>query len=187
MARRLEEKGESSSWEKPHDITTFLDLPSDQEVKQSYRDFYNATSQKLVEMCICSVCGCEVGIKLDGVVRNSINDIPNGESLIPKHPHPAHTLFNGKLLDPSGVSMGEDNVQHANVCHLCFEELKRLSQAKRLEDGLFKPPKFSLANNLWIGKIPWQLQVLSLPEQLLISHLYSRVYIFKLFPKGGRK
>jgi len=29
------------------------------------------------------------------------------------------------------------------------------------------------------------LQILSFPEQLLISHLYSRVYIFKLFPKGG--
>ena len=184
VAQKLEE-GEPSSWENPHDITNFLDLPSDQEVKQCYRDFYNATSQQSVEMCVCGVCGREVGIQVDGVVRKRIADIPNGQSLIPKHPHPAHTLFNGKLLDPSGVHMGEDNVQYTNVCHPCLEDLKRLGQANRQEDGTFRPPKFSLANNLWIGKIPWQLQVLSLPEQLLISHLYSRVYVFKLFPKGG--
>ena len=38
VARKLEE-GEPSSWENPHDITNFLDLPSDQEVKQCYHDF----------------------------------------------------------------------------------------------------------------------------------------------------
>ncbi|KAF8836903.1 hypothetical protein BDN67DRAFT_868948, partial [Paxillus ammoniavirescens] len=48
-------------------------------------------------------------------------------------------------------------------------------------------PHHSLANNLWIGQVPWQLQVLTFPEQLLIAHLYPRVYVFKLFPKkvGG--
>ena len=46
-----------------------------------------------------------------------------------------------------------------------------------------KPPQYSLANRLWIGRILWQLQVLTFPEQLLIAHLYPRVFVFKLFPK----
>jgi len=54
---------------------------------------------------------------------------------------------------------------------------------KELRRDVQTPPKLSLANNLWVGKIPWELQRLTLPEQLLIAHLYPRVYIFKLFPK----
>ena len=185
VVQKLEERTEPSNWENPHDITKFLDLPSDQEVKQCYRDFYNATSQQSIEMCICGVCGWEVGIQVDGVVHMRIADIPNGQRLIPKHPHPAHTLFDGKLFDPSGVYMGEDNIQYISVCRPCFGDLNQPGQANRRKDGTFKPPKFSLANNLWIGKIPWQLQILSFPEQLLISHLYCRVYVFKLFPKRG--
>ena len=41
----------------------------------------------------------------------------------------------------------------------------------------------SLMNSLWIGNVPWQLEVLTFPEQLLIAQLYPRVYVFKLFPK----
>ncbi|KAM6489328.1 hypothetical protein JOM56_014471 [Amanita muscaria] len=46
-----------------------------------------------------------------------------------------------------------------------------------------QPPRYSLANNMWIGRIPWQLQTLTFPEQMLIALLYPRVYVFKLFPK----
>ncbi|KAI6030606.1 hypothetical protein F5J12DRAFT_713196, partial [Pisolithus orientalis] len=60
----------------------------------------------------------------------------------------------------------------------CHEELKKNST---------DPPPCSLASQLWIGCIPWQLQVLTFPEQLLITLLYPHVYVFKLFPKwhGG--
>jgi hypothetical protein len=44
-------------------------------------------------------------------------------------------------------------------------------------------PSLSLANNLWIGRVPWQLAVLTIPEQLLIAILYPRLLVFKLFPK----
>ena len=35
--------------------------------------------------------------------------------------------------------------------------------------------------------MPWQLQVLTFPEQLLVSLIYPHVFVFKLFPKrsGG--
>jgi len=47
-----------------------------------------------------------------------------------------------------------------------------------------KPPRYSLANGLWIGEIPWELQRLTFPEQMLIALLYPRVYVFKLFTKS---
>ncbi|THG93982.1 hypothetical protein EW026_g7391 [Hermanssonia centrifuga] len=45
------------------------------------------------------------------------------------------------------------------------------------------PPPMSLANNLWIGRIPWELARLTVPEQLLVSLLHPRVFVFKLFPR----
>ena len=43
----------------------------------------------------------------------------------------------------------------------------------------------SLVNNLWVGPVPAELGCLTFPEQLLIAHVYPRVYVFKLFPKSG--
>jgi len=37
---------------------------------------------------------------------------------------------------------------------------------------------------MWIGNIPSELQMLTLPKQLLIAQYYPRCYVFKLFPKG---
>ena len=39
---------------------------------------------------------------------------------------------------------------------------------------------------MWVGPIPWQLQVLTIPKQLLIALLYPSMYVFKLFPKKMR-
>jgi len=46
-------------------------------------------------------------------------------------------------------------------------------------------PKLALVNNLWIGKVPHELAILTLPEQLLISCYFPRCYVFKLYPKDG--
>ncbi|KAJ7028348.1 hypothetical protein C8F04DRAFT_890402, partial [Mycena alexandri] len=45
-------------------------------------------------------------------------------------------------------------------------------------------PRYALANNLWLGRTPWELQTLTFPEQLLIALLYPRVYVFKLHPRS---
>ena len=50
-------------------------------------------------------------------------DIPNGESLVPKHSHPSHSLFDGKLLDPCGVFRLADE-EYAYLCGACWAELK---------------------------------------------------------------
>ncbi|KAI0085329.1 hypothetical protein BDY19DRAFT_868979, partial [Irpex rosettiformis] len=48
-------------------------------------------------------------------------------------------------------------------------------------------PKFSLANKLWIGRVPWQLECLTLPEAMLIARLYPRSAVVKLYPKDRNK
>ncbi|KAG1816359.1 uncharacterized protein BJ212DRAFT_1480806 [Suillus subaureus] len=143
-----------------YDPTKFLEIPSVTEVKSCYQQFYNATSNAALVSSICSVCAQEVGV-LDDSERMSklhFNDIPNLCRLSPSTPHPAHNLYNGQLLEPAGViTQGNDTL--VNICHSCLQDLK----------------------------MPWQLQVLTFPEQLLIVLLYPQVFMFKLFPKkiGG--
>ena len=48
-----------------------------------------------------------------------------------------------------------------------------------------KVPRLSLANNLWIGEVPYKLTALTIPEQLLIARYYPQCYVFKLYPRGG--
>ena len=110
------------------------------------------------------------------VANYHVSSLPNVHCLVPSHPHPTHTLFNGKLLEPQGVKgEGEDAV--VSMCGECFDDLKGSEE---------KPLKYALANNMWIGNIPWALSILTFPEQLLIAHLYPQVYVFKLFPKKIR-
>lgn len=108
--------------------------------------------------------------------------IPNEHQLIPKFQHPHHDLFEKMLLEPAGVCTVGNETQ-VKIGHSCWEELKKPSG---LDVGsISQPPKFSLTNNLWIGRIPWCLQVLTFPEELLLAQLYPWVYFFKLFPKRG--
>ncbi|PSS36933.1 hypothetical protein PHLCEN_2v1224 [Hermanssonia centrifuga] len=91
-----------------------------------------------------------------------------------KKRHPAHNLYNECLLEPTGVIHNLNGKQVVNICHDCFKHLSSAS------DG---PPHLALANNMWIGHIPWELQVLTLPEHLLIALVHPRIYIIKLYPK----
>ena len=153
----------------------FLELPSDAVLKSCYRQFYEATSNAALEHTVCAVCARERGCQLDGVSDFSLDNIPSPTRLVPHRPHPDHTLFDGMLLEPEGVIRRGGRLI-AHICRECLGDLKKLSTL---------PPRFSLANNLWIGPVPVELSSLTFPEQLLIAHLYPRVYVFKLFPKSG--
>lgn len=124
---------------------------------------------------MCAVCACKRGHQLDTVLDFTLEDIPSPTRLVPHQPHPDHTLFDGMLLAPEGIICQEGR-PIANICHECLGNLKKT---------LPLPPKFSLANNLWVGSLPVELSSLMFPEQLLIAHLYPWVYVFKLFPKLG--
>ena len=156
--------------EMPH---LFLKTPSELTRARCYQRFYEATSNGALEMCVCAVCGRECTVKEDKVMMMPLSLMPNSRRLVPAVPHREHELFQGKLLEPAGVTVGEED-PIIGVCGECLQELNKAGEA---------PPKYSLANRMWIGKVPWELQVLTFPEQLLIALLYPRVYVFKLFPK----
>jgi hypothetical protein len=66
----------------------------------------------------------------------------------------AHTLFDGKLLKPKRVRNDGSNFL-VMTCKDCVSSLNKPKDA---------PPEYSLANNMWIGDIPWELQCLTFPE-----------------------
>jgi hypothetical protein len=101
------------------------------------------------------------------------SDIPNPHRLAPQKSHPAHDLFRGMLLEPRGITRSG---KKAKVCGQCLESLK---------DDKTTPPLLSLANNLWVGRVPWELETLSFGEQLVISPLFCRSFIIKLWPTSG--
>lgn len=160
-----------------YDDTKYLELPTADEVKACYRRFHEATSNAAVEMVVCGVCSREVGIQNDGIRIVRLQDLPNPHRLVPHQSHPAHCLFNGKILEPAGIHGTMHDVQKINVCRQCWTSLENTKSDL--------PPALSLANNMWIGPVPDVLSSLTFPEQLLISHLYPRVYVFKLYPKKG--
>jgi len=173
IAPRIDEVCE----EDDYNPSQFLWCPSDEEVKECYRKFFNATSNAALQSGTCSICARECSTHDDGLTEVYLDCLSNADRLVPKRAHPRHDLFDGKLLEPSAVKT--INGRHLiSICSWCSDDLKKSSN---------KPPRYTLANQLWIGKVPWQLQVLTFPEQLLVSLVYPRVFVFKLFPKrsGG--
>lgn len=158
-----------------HDTSRYLELPPSSIVHGCYEDLYNATSNAALETTVCGICAREVSVVNDGLSVVEIWRLPT-HRLTPLVPHPAHNTFhNGILLEPSGIITGPLGDERVRVCGSCQRDLGK-------EQNL--PPKFSLANNLWIGRVPWELKKLTFPEQLLIAHLYPRVFVFKLYPKS---
>jgi hypothetical protein len=79
------------------------------------------------------------------------SDIPNGSHLNLRTPHPEHDLWDGMLLEPASFVHGctENNV--VNICSCCLLELEKPDS--------HLPPHLSLANNMWLGQVLWQLQI----------------------------
>ena len=61
------------------------------------------------------------------------------------------------------------------TCWMCLDCMRALKRHTL--------PKLALVNNLWVGDIPPQLTLLTIPEQLLIARHYPRCYIFKMYPR----
>ena len=156
-----------------HEPSKYLALPTEEEHKACYRRFYEVTSGAATSTGICGVCTRECGAMEESLNRMALSDGPNSYRLVFKTPHPAHDIYDGRLLQ---LEVVETDGQHTfiSVCQACLDELWKPGD---------KPPQCSLANNLWVGWIPWQLQGLTFPEQLLIAHFYPHVFVLKLFPK----
>lgn len=178
-ARRTRPRTEEQSYKRPiYDPTRFMALPSEDERKERYRQFYDATSNSAVRLGTCAVCARSQVVKESGQTIIALSAIPNSHLLHPKPDiiHPAQTLTQGMLLETSGLSRDENGiVSAASICAECHRGLSKPCGQS--------PPKYSLANNLWIGPTPLELRRLTAPEQLLIALLYPRVFVFKMWPK----
>ena len=66
--------------------------------------------------------------------------------------------------------MGDNET--ATICISCERQLKKS-----------KIPNLAPANNMWIGDIPMELTVLTLPEKILVAKCFPAAYVVKLYPK----
>lgn len=179
IRRRLEPPQVAYTHPSPsYDTAHFLDLPSEDERKACFREFYEATSNEAVQLATCGVCARWLMKRKSRITTIPLSAVPHPERLRPKSEleHPAQVLTHGMLLDSSAITSDDDGrPSEVNVCGECLDGLKK--------ENTTAPPKYSLANNLWIGEIPWELRRLTVPEQLLIALLYPRVFVFKMWPK----
>ncbi|TFY54238.1 hypothetical protein EVJ58_g8977 [Rhodofomes roseus] len=157
-------------------MEAFLKLPTDVQRRALYREFYEATSSARLLDKTCAVCARSQNATDTDVIDVALKDIPNQHRLRPSQSHTSHQLIDGMLLAPEGCQVTGTNTT-VSICGSCRRELGKASE---------NPIRLSLANGLWVGDVPWQLQRLTFPEQLLIAHLYPRVFVVKLYPKDRR-
>lgn len=138
--------------------------------KDCYRAFRGATSDNALAMCVCVVCAREL-MRADGEERAILKIQNINELLRPSNPHAAQELWNGMALVVDRIR-GEGKSGYGWICSECFRRILKN-----------KMPKLSLANDMWIGNIPHQLRVLTIPEQLLIARHHPCCFVFKLYPK----
>ena len=147
----------------------FLKPQTQTIINQCIAEFIDATGNECVRQHVCFVCAREMWGK--EVERCGVEDIPNKHCLSPNEFHPAHALTFGMLVE-RGVVDRERGRLMGDVCHECLRAL-----------SANKTPALSLANGMWIGDVPFQLSILSLPEKLLVAKYFPAAYIVKLSPK----
>ncbi|RDB28920.1 ATP-dependent DNA helicase RRM3 [Hypsizygus marmoreus] len=144
----------------------FLSTPSKRIIQDATAAFIDRTGNDALKTAPCGSCAREMDLSL--LKGYAIQDIPSPLRLHPTNPHPAHDLRMGMLLH--GPAIRPDNTTF--ICSDCDRKLR--------QDTM---PELSLANNMWIGDIPHELGVLTLPERVLIAKYFPAAYIVKLFPK----
>lgn len=150
----------------------FLETVSEDCRRNCISNFIDATGNKAIASSDCAVCG---GSFFNSEIYEfKVSDLREKNKLVPSKPHPAQKLTKGMLLHatPSSLHHDPEGCFMANICGSCSSDLKRN-----------KTPAMSLANGLWIGEVPLELKILTLPERILIAHFFPAAYIVKLYPK----
>ena len=161
--------GMTAEYEDIPDEDKFL-KPADQEtINRCICDFIKASSNEALGQRACMVCAREMWAA--EISTMATTDIPNAHLLAPCEFHPAHKLTSGMLLELE-VMEGPLNKRRGGVCNECM---------RHLSSGT--TPPLSLANAMWIGEIPDELDILSLPERILVARYLPAAFIVKLFPK----
>ena len=153
-------------------------LPVSEDCKRTcLANFIDATGRQATLLSVCAVCaGRFFRTKMESMTLAELRGIGK---LSPASFHNAHVLTDGMLLHRTDDSIYESETDgvSARVCRTC---------ASNLRGG--KTPSLALANGMWIGDIPVELQVLTLPECILVARFFPAAYIVKLYPqkKGAR-
>jgi hypothetical protein len=153
------------------DINQFLDLPTEEELMQCFRNFLSATSNDALRHGVCATCARRLMEK--ELIQVNYLSLTNQHLLRPVTAHPSHDLQANMLL----VTEHLDNSNGHLLGWICKHCLAALKKNRR--------PNLSLANNMWIGPTPDALKDLTLCEQLLVSLQYPRGYVLKLYSRDG--
>lgn len=159
----------------PATQTSFPSVPSEDEKRQCMLRFYSETNNAATARGVCGICAREFRLAGEDYTVCPVPDLPHRAALVPPIPHPKHVLTDGLLLERRGL-VSTESALACRICSHCQTQLRKPT--------LLGPMKYSLANNLWVGDPPAELATLSLPEQLLISLAYPRVFQFKLYCAG---
>ena len=146
----------------------FLKPQSRELIEDCIANFIDRTGNSALKTAICVACTRELVDKETQVIP--INAIPNHQLLVPYNSHPAHKLTDGLLLMKLAIVETPTGLQGA-ICKECLKNLGR--------NWL---PRLALANDMWIGEVPFELSALTLPEQILIAQHFPAANIVKLFP-----
>jgi hypothetical protein len=152
---------------------SFLEIPTQDRLDEIYRSFYTATGNPATKLVVCAVCALKQHTA--DVTKIAVDDIRNAHLLQATEPFEHHHLFGIHQALLSKCHVWEEGGRQ--VCFLCK------TCAKELEHDHM--PEYALANDLWVGDVPPCLEVLTLPEQMLIARHYVRTYVFKMYPKRG--
>ncbi|KAI0349342.1 hypothetical protein OH77DRAFT_1582337 [Trametes cingulata] len=150
---------------------SYLVLPTEAERHACYRAFYDATGAKALETWTCAICAREVNVVDESATRVRLHDLPHRERLHPTHPHPAHDLYEGCLLDPAASAAdgtyrpAPDTLQRAMRGTVSSYELSNPDVLSMIEGNLMPQKPAVLASVLSITFVA----VGALPKQWLRS------------------
>ena len=150
----------------------FLQCVSDDCRKTCISDFIDATGSHAVHTLTCAVCAGD--FPKEKIQEERLSQLKTRNKLLPTRSHSAHVLTDGMLLHRSSTCTRTDinGVIFVNICTHCIALLRK-----------DKTPPLSLANGMWVGDIPVELNVLTLPERILVARHFPAAYIVKLYPK----
>ncbi|KAK0494250.1 hypothetical protein EDD18DRAFT_1107278 [Armillaria luteobubalina] len=149
------------------DTSCFLQPVQETCVCQRLTLAINRTTNHALQESPCVVCA-RIQNHTD-METMDIADIPHGYLLRPTQSHPSHILSNNMLLYGEELRPLNGEIQ---ICRDCLRLLQRIEL-----------PRLALANDMWLGHIPSVLQILTLPERILIARYFPAAYIIKLYPK----
>ena len=145
--------------------------PSNNDIEKIVQGFCAATNPSLLMEAGCAVCGLLCQLKNLILLTNIDVDL---EPLVVSEITRQERTSNADKINEIPGPVLEPDCRH--VCKECLVSLKK-----------GKMPKMSLANGLWLGKVPKVLQDLKYAEKLLIARVRHNRCIVKVKASGRYK